>query len=166
MKTILFTALALSALPVAAQSPAKVPANPAPAPAYGAPISLENAKRIVAAPEAYAASKQYTVAIAIVDAGGNLVMLEKLDNTQIGSLDVAIGKAKTSNNFKRPTKALEDALAGGAAGLRVLALPVYPVEGGEIILSADGKVIGAIGVSGMSSAQDDEVAKAGIAVNK
>ncbi len=140
--------------------------TPAPIVAYGPPISLESAKKIVAAGEAFAVSKQYTVVIAIVDTGGNLVLLHKQDNTQIGSIEVAIGKAKTANNFKRPTKALEDALAGGGVGLRVLALPAFPIEGGEPIYSSDGKIIGAIGVSGMSAVQDEEVAKAGLAAHK
>lgn len=130
---------------------------------YGNPITLEAAKKIVSAAEAFAVSKQWTVAIAIVDIGGNLVLLEKLDNTQIASIDIAIGKAKTANNFKRPTKAMEDAIAGGGAGLRLLALPgVFPIEGGDLILS-NGKIIGAIGVSGMQSVQDGEVVKAALA---
>jgi glc operon protein GlcG len=161
MKTKLFIILMIAGFSATAQAPAA--AKPAPIVAYGAPISLESAKKIAAAGEAYAISKQYTVVIAIVDTGGNLVLLEKQDNTQIGSIEVAIGKAKTANNFKRPTKALEDALAGGGVGLRVLALPAFPIEGGEPIFSADGKIIGAIGVSGMSATQDEEVAKAGLA---
>ena len=90
-------------------------------------------------------------------------MLQTMDNTQRGSIDIAIGKAKTANNFKRPTKALEDAIAGGGAGLRVLAVPgMFPIEGGEPIY-ANGKIIGAIGVSGMSASQDGEVVKAALA---
>ena len=136
------------------------------APQYGEPISLESAKKVLSAAEAFAVGKQWTVVIAIVDTGGNLVLLEKLDNTQIGSIDIAIGKAKTANNFKRSTKVFEDAVAGGGVGLRVLALPnVFPLEGGELILS-NGKIIGAIGVSGMQATQDAEVAKAGLAVIK
>lgn len=136
------------------------------APQYGEPISLENAKKVLSAAEAFALGKQWTVVIAIVDTGGNLVLLEKLDNTQYGSIDVAIGKAKTANNFKRSTKVFEDAIAGGGVGLRVLSLPgAVPIEGGELILS-NGKIIGAIGVSGMQAPQDAEVAKAGLAVIK
>jgi uncharacterized protein GlcG (DUF336 family) len=86
-----------------------------------------------------------------------------MDNTQIGSLEVAMGKAKTANNFKRPTKSFEDVVAGGGAGLRILNVPgILPVEGGEPIYS-NGKIIGAIGISGMSSAQDGEVVKAALA---
>lgn len=141
-------------------------ATPPPAPLYGESISLENARKVLHAAQAYAVSKQWTVVVAIVDTGGNLVALEKIDNTQIASIEVAIGKAKTANNFKRPTKALEDAIAGGGVGLRVLSLPgAVPIEGGELIL-VNGKIIGAIGISGMSAAQDGEVAKAGVAVLK
>lgn len=157
MKSILVTCFVLIAATAIAQTPA---------PAYGPSITLEDAKKIVKGAEAYAISKQWTVAIVIVDTGGNLVLLEKFDNTQIGSIDVAIGKAKTANNFKRPSKVFEDAIAGGGAGARVLSLPnVVAIEGGEPIL-IDGKVVGAIGVSGMSSAQDGEVVKAGLAALK
>jgi glc operon protein GlcG len=133
---------------------------------YGEPITLESAKKILNAAHAFAMSKQWTVVIAIVDTGGNLVLLEKFDNTQIGSIDVAIGKAKTANNFKRPTKAYEDGIITGGAGLRVLNVPgITPVEGGEPILS-NGKIIGGIGVSGMKSTEDSEVVKAGLAALK
>ena len=135
----------------------------APAPDYGPPVTLEVAKKIAAASEAYAKDKKWTVVIAIVDAGSNLVLLHRIDNSQIGSIEVAIGKARTANNFKRPSKAFEDAIAGGPAGARVLSLPdAIVIEGGEPII-ADGKIIGAIGVSGVQASQDAEVAKAGIA---
>jgi len=134
---------------------------------YGESVNLETAKKIAAAGEAFAIKNQWTVVIAIVDTGGNTVLLQRMDNTQIGSVDVALGKARTANNFKRPTKAFEDAIAGGAAGARVLSIDgVYAIEGGEPIIS-NGKIIGGIGVSGMSSTQDEEVVKAGLsALNK
>ena len=136
------------------------------APAYGESVTLETAKKIVAASEAFAKEKKWPVVIVIVDTGGNLVLLNKLDNTQIGSIDVAIGKAKTANNFKRPTKVFEDAVAGGGIGLRVLSLPnAVAIEGGEPIV-IDGKIVGAIGVSGVQANQDGEVAKAGLAALK
>jgi uncharacterized protein GlcG (DUF336 family) len=135
-------------------------------PVYGEPVNLETAKKLSNACQAYARTKQWPMAIAIVDTGGNLVLLEKMDNTQLASVDVAIGKAKTANNFKRPTKVMEDAIAGGGAALRMLAVPgIFPVEGGEPIYS-NGKIIGAIGVSGMSPAQDGEVVRAAIAALK
>lgn len=163
MKVVLSIILASIAFVTTAQTNVK-PGMPTPPTMYGTPISLENAKKILAAAEAYALSKQYTVSIAIVDAGSNLVAFEKIDNTQLGSTEVALGKARTANNFKRPTKAFEDSVTGGGAGLRTLAVDgVYPIEGGEPIFDSNGKVIGGIGVSGMSSVQDEEVTKAGLA---
>ena len=133
---------------------------------YGESITLEQAKKAMSAAEAFALKNQWTVVIAIVDTGGNLVCLEKIDNTQIGSIDIAIAKARTANNFKRSTKTFEDAVANGGAGLRVLGAPgILPLEGGEPIL-LNGKVIGGIGVSGMQSGQDEEVVKAGLAALK
>ncbi len=143
-----------------AQKPA-APVGSSPLP-YGAPISFGQAEKVMAAAIQEAARNGWTMAIAIVDTGGNLVAFQKMDNTQIGSVEVAIGKAKTANNFKRPTKAFEDVVANGGAGLRILSLPgAVPLEGGEPILF-QGKIIGGIGVSGMQSAQDDQVAKAGL----
>jgi uncharacterized protein GlcG (DUF336 family) len=128
---------------------------------YGAPISVDTAKKVAAPAIAEAAKNKWTVAVAIVDPAGVLVYYEKMDNTQIGSADIAIEKARTAARFKRPTKALQDALAAGGAGMRILGLPgVVPVDGG-IPLVMDGKIIGAIGVSGMASDQDAQCAKAG-----
>ena len=128
---------------------------------YGAPISVENAKKAAAPAIAEAAKNKWTIAVAIVDPSGVLVYYEKMDNTQIGSADIAIDKARTAAQFKRPTKALQEALAAGGAGMRILGLKgVTPVEGG-IPLVMDGKIVGAIGVSGMSSAQDSQCAQAG-----
>lgn len=161
MKTKFLNVLLLMAFAAAAQTAPQ--AKPLP---YGEPINLATAKKIIDASRAFAMGKQWTVVIAIVDTGGNLVALEKLDNTQIGSIDVAVGKAKTANNFRRPTKVFEDAVASGGVGLRILALPnVYPLEGGEPIIM-NGKIIGAIGVSGMKATEDAEVAKAGLTVLK
>jgi uncharacterized protein GlcG (DUF336 family) len=106
------------------------------------------------------------MAVAIVDCGGNLVMFEKMDNTQVGSIEVAIGKAKTANNFKRATKVMEEAVATGGLGLRMLAIPgVFPLEGGEPIF-VNGKIVGAIGVSGMQSTQDGQVVKVALGTVK
>lgn len=130
---------------------------------YGPNITLADAKKVAAAAEAHAVGKNWAVVIAIVDTGGNLVYLQKQDNTQIGSLEVAQLKAKTANNFKRPTKVFQDGLAESS---RVLSIPnAIAVEGGELIVS-NGKIIGAIGVSGLKAAEDTEVAKAGTAVIK
>ena len=135
-------------------------------PVYGPAIGLDAARKAVAAAEAEAKQNSWPMAIAVVDTAGRLVAFERLDNTQIASLDIAIEKAKTANNLKRPTKALQDALAQGGASLRLLAVPgVLPIEGGVPIMS-DGKVIGAIGVSGMASDQDAKCAMAGAAAAK
>jgi glc operon protein GlcG len=128
---------------------------------YGAPISLENAKKAAAPAMAEAAKNGWNMAVAIVDPGGNLVYYEKMDNTQLGSANIAIDKARSAALFKRPTKAFQDALAAGGDGLRILRLQgAVPVEGG-FPLVMDGKIVGAIGVSGATSAQDAQCAKAG-----
>jgi glc operon protein GlcG len=128
---------------------------------YGATISLENARKVAAPALAEAAKNNWTVAVAIVDPSGNLVYYEKMDNTQLGSANVAIDKARSAALFKRPTKALQDALAAGGDGLRILRIQgAVPVEGG-IPLVMEGKIIGAIGVSGGTTAQDGQCAKAG-----
>jgi len=160
MKTYLpLVVLLFSAHVTFAQQPK--PASPL---TYGEPINLETAKKIAAAGETFAIKNQWTVVISIVDTGGNIVLLQRMDNTQIGSLEVATGKARTANNFKRPTKAFEDAIAGGGPGARVLSIDgVYAIEGGEPIV-VNGKIVGGIGVSGMSSTQDEEVVKAGLAI--
>ena len=125
---------------------------------YGAPIPLEKAKAVMAAAEAEARANAWPMVIAIVDSGGHLVMLHSLDHAQHGSVVIAEEKARCAVNFKRPTKALEDAVAEGGLNLRMLAAPgVLPLEGG-LPLIADGRIVGAIGVSGMRSNQDGQVA--------
>jgi len=120
---------------------------PPPPPPYGPPITFEAAKKAIA--EAEAKKNNWPVAIAIVDSAGQLAAFSKIDNTQHASVDIAIGKATTANNFKRPTKALQDAIAQGGANLRLLAVKsATPLEGGVPIV-VDGKIIGAIGVSGV-----------------
>ena len=133
---------------------------------YGPPISVENAKKAAAAALAEAAKNHWLMAVAVVDPNGTLVYYEKTDNTQIGSANVSIAKARSAALYKRPTKAFQDALASGGAGLRVMALEgAVPVEGGIPIIS-DGKIIGAIGVSGANSDQDAQCAQAGVNVIK
>jgi glc operon protein GlcG len=123
-------------------------------------ITLELAKKIAAAAETEALKNNWTVFVAIVDDGANLVYLERMDNTQIGSLEVAIQKAKTAISFKRPTKAYEDMVAGGRTA--ILGVPgVIPIEGGLPII-VDGQHIGAIGVSGGTAQQDGQIAKAAL----
>ena len=125
-------------------------------------ITLEDAKKAVAAAEAEARKNNWNVAIAIVDAGANLILFEKIDDTQLGSVNIAIGKARTALNFKRPTKALEDLVAGGRQVFLALE-GITPLQGG-LPVTADGKVIGAVGVSGVMSSQDEQVAQAAVNV--
>jgi glc operon protein GlcG len=127
---------------------------------YGAPITLTAAKQAMAAAEAEAAKNGWGVAIAIVDSGANLVMLHRLDNAQLSSVRIAEAKAKTAAEFRRPTKVFEDAVAGGGIGLRVLTFGASVAEGGVPIVSG-GAIVGAIGVSGVQSHQDAQVAQAG-----
>jgi glc operon protein GlcG len=131
-------------------------------PPYGPAITLDQAKRVMAAAELKAAENTWAVAITILDSGGNLVLFHKLDNAQLSAIGVSEGKAQTALQFKRPSKDLDDAIARGGPGNRLLALKnITPIEGGLPIV-LDGKIIGAIGVSGAISAQDTQIAKAGI----
>jgi len=156
----LVCAFALSAgsafAPALAQQPSATPLPP-----YGPVITLDQAKRAMAAAELEAAKNSLQVAITILDSGGNLVMFHRFDNTQLSAVTVSEGKARTALQFKRPSKDLDDAIAAGGAGWRLLALKdITPIEGGMPVL-VDGKIIGAIGVSGALSSQDAQVAKAG-----
>jgi uncharacterized protein GlcG (DUF336 family) len=128
---------------------------------YGAPIKLGMAAKMMAAAEAEAKKQKWPVAIAIVDSAGYLVLFQRLDNTQLGSVEVAQEKAKTAVMYRRPTKAFEERLAAGGADLKLLKLPGLPLEGGLPIIH-EGKIIGGIGVSGVQSSQDAAVAMAGL----
>ena len=124
-------------------------------------LNLEAAKKIAAAAEVEARKNNWNVVICIVDDGANLVYLQKMDGTQVGSVDIAQMKARTAIKMKRPSKALEDAVAGGRNA--VLKLPdVLPIEGG-LPLMAGTEFVGAIGVSGVTSQQDGQIAEAGVA---
>jgi uncharacterized protein GlcG (DUF336 family) len=123
-------------------------------------LTLEAAQKLAAVAEAEALKNKWTMVVAIVDDGGHLVYLQRMDNTQIGSIEVAIQKAKTAISFKRPTKAYEDMVAQGKTD--ILGVPgVIPIEGG-LPLIIDGQYIGAIGVSGGTRQQDGVVAKAAV----
>ena len=148
----------LAVVPARAQAPV---APPPPQIAYGAPISLEQAKKAMAGAEAEATKNKWNVAIAVLDSGGHLVVLHRLDGTQLGSIDVAREKAYSAVLYRRPTKVFQDLVGQGGANLRLLRLSgASPLEGGIPII-VDGKLIGAIGVSGVTSEQDAQVAKAG-----
>jgi glc operon protein GlcG len=149
--------LTLLALSVAAfgQAPPNVP--------YGVSISAEAAKKIAAAAVAEARKNNWAMAVAIVDTGGYLVYFERMPDTQLGSVEVSMEKAKSAALFRRPTKAFQDTVAAGGEGLRILRLTgAVPVEGGIPII-VDGKLIGAVGASGGSSDQDGRTAQAGVA---
>jgi uncharacterized protein GlcG (DUF336 family) len=129
-------------------------------PSYGPEVTLDNAKKIAAATVAEAKRNNWNVAIAIVDNHGFLVYYERLDDTQSASPVIAIEKARTAAMFRRPTRVMEDTVNKGRVSF--LGIPVAtPVTGGLPITSG-GRVIGAIGVSGVTSDQDEQVAKAGL----
>lgn len=129
-------------------------------PPYGTAINLETAKKVGAAAIAEAKKNNWNVAVAIVDNHGLLVYYEMLDDTQTASANVAIEKARTSATYRRPSKEFEENIAAGRVA--VLGLPgVTPIDGGLPIV-VGGKMIGAVGVSGVLSSQDAQVARAGI----
>lgn len=123
-------------------------------------ITLEAAKAMMAAGEAEARKNGWNVCIAIVDANGGLIMFQKLDDTQNGSIAVSQGKARTAALFKRPSRLLEEMIAGGKTAFLSVE-GIVPLQGG-VPVTADGKVIGAVGVSGVTSAQDEQVAMAAL----
>lgn len=126
---------------------------------YGS-IGVEAARKVAAAAIAEGKKHGWNVAVAIVDAAGELVFFERIDDTQPASVDVSQAKARTAARFKRPSKALEDALAGGRQA--ILGMPgAVPIEGG-VPLVIDGRIVGAIGVSGVTSQQDGVCAQAGV----
>jgi uncharacterized protein GlcG (DUF336 family) len=142
---------ALGATLAMAQAPVRPP--------YGTPINLETAKKIAAGAVAEAKKQSWKVAVAIVDNHGMLVYYEMQDDTQTASAHIAVEKARTSATLRRPTKELEQNIADGRVA--VLGLGGMPIEGGLPIV-VDGKMVGAIGVSGVTSAQDGQVARAGL----
>ncbi|MGH7341655.1 MAG: GlcG/HbpS family heme-binding protein [Candidatus Rokuibacteriota bacterium] len=154
-KATILLLVAAAVLFVAASAGAQAP------PSYGAPISLEQAKKVMAGAEAEATKNNWPVVIAILDSGGQLVMLQRLDNTQWGSVEIAKEKARSAVALRRPTKVLQDLVAQGGANLRLLNIGYSVLEGG-IPIVAGGKIIGSVGVSGVTSQQDAQIAQAGI----
>lgn len=122
-------------------------------------LTIEAAKGMADAAEAEALANDWNVAIAIVDAAGDLVLFRKLDGVQVGSVDIALAKARTAARFRRETKVLADAIAGGATALLSVE-GIISLEGGVPIIH-DGEVLGAVGVSGVQAFQDAQVARAG-----
>ena len=130
-------------------------------PSYGPAITLEQAKKVAAAAEAEAKKNKWNVYIVVVDSSTNVVLMQRMDDAQLGSLNVAQKKAFTAAAFKRSTKVFEDGIAKGGVGMRILGNDqAMPIEGGLPIF-VNGKIIGAIGVSGVTSEQDGIIAKAG-----
>lgn len=133
---------------------------------YGESLGLDQAQAVAGPALAEARKNSWRMAVAIVDTAGRLVYFEKMDGTQVGSVEVSMEKARSAVLFKRPTKAFQDAVAAGGDGLRILGLTgAVPVEGG-IPLLVDGKIVGAIGVSGATSQQDGQCAQAGASTLK
>jgi len=129
---------------------------------YGSAITIEDAKKAAAPALEEARKNNWTMVVAIVDPGGHLVYLERMDGAPSGSVAVATAKARSAAIFKRATKVFQDTLAAGGDGLRVLKLEqAIPVEGG-IPIVMNGKIVGAIGLSGGTSAQDGQCAQAGL----
>jgi glc operon protein GlcG len=125
-------------------------------------LTLAEARQIAAAAEAEAAKNQWNVTIAILDEGGHLLYLERMDDAPLGGVVVAQEKARTAVLFRRPTKSIEESVLGGR--LVMLALPgATPIEGGLPLLNSE-RVVGGIGVSGVQSAQDAQIARAGVEV--
>lgn len=130
---------------------------------YGPPISFDDAHVVATAAATEARRRGWPVVIAVVDSAGHLAVLYRLDQSNLGSIEVAQGKALTAVKFRRPTRVFEQGIADGGAGLRFLNIPgMVPLEGGLPLLR-DGRIVGAVGVSGMSSPQDAEIAAIGVA---
>jgi glc operon protein GlcG len=159
MKMTRLLALVLGSVVLLAAASASAQAPP---PAYGSAITLEQAKKVMAGAEAEAKKNNWPVVIAILDSGGQLVMLQRLDNTQWGSVEVAKDKARSAVAFRRPTKAFQDAIGQGGANLRLLNLTGASMLEGGIPIVMDGKIVGAVGVSGVTSQQDAQIGQAGI----
>jgi glc operon protein GlcG len=158
LSLLVVTLSLFASVPAGAQQPV---APPPPQIPYGAPISLEQAKKVMAGAEAESKKNNWNMVIIVLDSGGNLVMLSRMDGAQLGSIEAAKDKALSAVLYRRPSKVFQDLVAQGGANLRLLKLAgADPIEGG-IPLMDGGKIIGAVGVSGAASEQDGQVAKAG-----
>lgn len=163
--------LLASALPAFAQpspvvpqpAPAPAAAPPAPRPEYGRVITLAEARTVAAAAEAEAKKNGWQMVITVVEPNGAVVLSMKMDGTQYGSNDVALGKARTASNFRRPTREFADAVKTG--NINSLFTGAVAIEGGELLL-VDGRIVGAIGVSGGAAKDDGVAARAGAAALK
>lgn len=135
-------------------------------PPYGMNVSVDVAKKAAAAAVAEARKNNWSMAVAVTDTSGTLVYFERMDNTQSGSINIALGKSRSASMFRRPTKVFQDLVAKGSEFTYLLGLEGAVVVQGGIPIVVDGKVVGGLGVSGGSGAQDVQVAEAGIAALK
>jgi glc operon protein GlcG len=159
LSLIVCAVLVFAVASASAQAPV---APPPPQIPYGPPITLEQAKKALAGAEAEAKKNNWNVVITILDSGGHVVAVHRLDGTQLGSIEAAREKAYSAVLYRRPTKVFQDLVGQGGANLRLLRLAgASPLEGG-IPIVVDGKIVGAIGVSGVTSEQDAQTARAGI----
>jgi len=156
--------LALGSAAYAQQPPAAAPAAspPPPPPPYGLSITLEQAKKAIAAAEEEAKKNNWGMNIAVVGSSGHLVAFSRMDNAQLASVDIAQHKARTAVTFRRPTKAFQDALAANPANVYLLTLDGIIASEGGIPIVADGKLIGAMGCSGGTGQQDGVTCQAGV----
>lgn len=129
-------------------------------PDYGTPVTIDQAKKIAAGIVAECQSNKWNVAVAVVDTSGTLVYFERIENTQTASMDIAIMKAKAAATYRRPTRAFVDAISKG--GPAIMTLPGIVASPGGVPIFVGGKVIGAVGVSGVTGDQDEQCAKAGL----
>lgn len=131
-------------------------------PSYGPSITLEQARKISAAAQIEAEKNGWLMVVSVMDPGGHLVLLERMNHAQFGSVQVSQDKARSAVAFRRPTKAFHDMVAAGGEGVRMLVMSgAVPIDGGLPII-VDGLVIGGVGISGGTSAQDGQVAQAGL----
>ncbi|MGH7387860.1 MAG: GlcG/HbpS family heme-binding protein [Candidatus Rokuibacteriota bacterium] len=151
LSLFLGTVLVFAAAPASAQQPT-----------YGPAITLAQAKKAMAGAEAEAVKNKWAVVITILDSGGNLVLTQRLDGAQFGSIEVAKNKAYSAVAFRRPTKVFQDALAQGGGNMRLLQLSGASTLEGGIPIVVGGQVVGAIGVSGVTGQQDSQIAQAGV----
>jgi glc operon protein GlcG len=161
MRNLVLSSLTLcAALAFGAGAGAQQPAGP---PQYGSPgVTLEQARKAIEAAEAEAKKNGWLLAIAVVSNGGYLVSFAKMDNTQLASVQIAMHKAKAAATFRRPTKVFQDALTATPPNLVIMTLDGVIASEGGIPLISGGKIIGAIGCSGATGAQDGQACKAGV----
>jgi glc operon protein GlcG len=162
-KLMLASLTACATLALSSGAFAQAPPAPPPPPQYGTPgVTLEQAKKAIEAAEAEAKKNGWLMAIAVVSNGGNLVSFAKMDQTQFASITIAQHKAKAAATFRRPTKVFQDALAASPGNVFLLTLDGIIASEGGVPIMRDGKIIGAMGCSGGTGAQDGQVCKAGV----